>query len=151
VNTVSAVLSEMEIYLPVVGIAKSREVSDSFQSTEVKKTEERLIIPGRSNPYILSKCPSLFKIIVSMRDEAHRFSRKLHHKAESKRVVSTWLDEVKGLNGETKKKILSQLSLSQNELKNLSMQELMNYFSLRPPEAKILWKYLNKNEEIPQS
>jgi len=151
VNTVSAVLSEMEIYLPVVGIAKSREVSDSFRSTEVKKTEERLIIPGRSNPYILSKCPSLFKIIVSMRDEAHRFSRKLHHKAESKRVVSTWLDEVKGLNGDTKKKILSQLTLSQNELKNLSMQELMNYFSLKPPEAKILWRYLNKNEEVPQS
>jgi excinuclease ABC subunit C len=150
VNTVSAVLAELDIKLPVVGIAKSREISDSFQSKEVQRTEERLIIPGRSNPFILTKCPSLFKIIVSMRDEAHRFSRKLHHKAESKRVVSTWLDQVKGLSHETRNKILSQLSVSEKELKELTVQDLMNYFGLKPAEAKVLWNYLNKKDQHSQ-
>lgn len=85
VNTVTAVLKELNIELCVVGIAKSRDLSrGNYQSTEVDRTEERLIIPGRANPYILSKCPPLFRIIVSMRDEAHRFSRRLHHKTESK-------------------------------------------------------------------
>jgi len=148
VNTVCAVLRELNVDLPVVGIAKSREVSASFQSKEIEKTEERLIIPGRSNPYILSKCPSLFKIIVSMRDEAHRFSRKLHHKAESKRVLSTWLDEVKGLGDESKKKILSHLSMSRDELKNYTVTELMNYFGIKNPQAKALWAHLHEDHEV---
>jgi excinuclease ABC subunit C len=145
VNTVFAVLRELNTELPVVGIAKSREVSGSFKSKEIEKTEERLIIPGRSNPYILTKCPSLFKIIVSMRDEAHRFSRKLHHKAESKRVLSTWLDEVKGLGEESKKKILSQLSMSQDELKNYTVNDLVNYFGIKNPQAKALWAHLHED------
>lgn len=148
VNTVTAVLREMKIDLCVVGIAKSREISGSFQATEIDRTEERLIIPGRANPYILTKCPPLFKIIVSMRDEAHRFSRKLHHKAESKRVFATWLDEIKGLGEETKKKILTQLSMTQDELRAFTVNDLANYFGLKPPQAKALWRHLHKDDIV---
>lgn len=149
VNTVLAVLQEMNIELPVVGIAKSRDLTrGDYTSLEVDRTEERLIIPGRSNPYILSKCPPLFKIIVSMRDEAHRFSRKLHHKAESKRVLSTWLDDVKGLGEESKKKILSISAMSQDELKAYTVNDLMNYFGIKNPQAKALWAHLHEDTEI---
>ena len=130
----------------MVGIAKSRELSGDFRSKEIDRSEERLVIPGRSNPYILTKCPPLFKIIVSMRDEAHRFSRKLHHKAESKRVLSTWLDEVKGLGEEAKKKILSQLSMSQAELRAFTVNDLTNYFGIKNPQAKALWAHLHEDD-----
>ncbi|WP_408097695.1 excinuclease ABC subunit UvrC [Peredibacter sp. HCB2-198] len=147
VNTVTAVLRELQIEMCVVGIAKSRELTrGDFKSVEIDRSEERLIIPGRTNPYILSKCPPLFKIIVSMRDEAHRFSRKLHHKAESKRVLSTWLDEVKGLGDEAKKKILAQLSMSQEELKAYTVNDLMNYFGIKTPHAKALWTHLHEDD-----
>jgi excinuclease ABC subunit C len=148
VNTVTAVLRELNIEMCVVGIAKSREISGSFMSTEIDRTEERLIIPGRANPYILQKCPPLFKIIVAMRDEAHRFSRKLHHKAESKRVLSTWLDEIKGLGEEAKKKILSQLSMSQEELRAFTVNDLMNYFGIKNPQAKALWAHLHEDDVV---
>jgi excinuclease ABC subunit C len=147
VNTVTAVLKELNIEMCVVGIAKSRELS-GFQSKEIDRSEERLIIPGRVNSYILSKCPPLFKIIVSMRDEAHRFSRKLHHKTESKRVLATWLDEVKGLGAETKKTILTQLSMSQDELKSFTVNELVNYFGIKNPQAKALWTHLHEDDVI---
>lgn len=147
VNTVVAVLNELKLEVPVVGIAKSKDLTTGdLRATEIVRSEERLIIPGRSNPYILSKCPPLFKIVVSMRDEAHRFSRKLHHKAESKRVLSTWLDEVKGLGEEAKKKILSQLSLTQEELKDYSVNDLMNYFGIKTSHAKALWAHLHEEE-----
>lgn len=146
VNTVTAVLRELNIEMCVVGIAKSREISGSFKATEIDRTEERLIIPGRANPYILTKCPPLFKILVSMRDEAHRFSRKLHHKAESKRVLSTWLDEVKGLGEDAKKKILTQLSMSQDELKSYTVTDLANYFGIKNPQAKALWTHLHEGD-----
>lgn len=96
VNTVVKVLEELEVDVPVVGIAKARDLSrGNYKAEQISKSEERLIIPGRSNPYILNKCPSLYRIIVQLRDEAHRFSRKLHHKAEEKRLFK----------GKNKKKI----------------------------------------------
>jgi excinuclease ABC subunit C len=148
VNTVLAVLQELKLEVPVVGIAKSKDLtSGDYAAKVVSRSEERLIIPGRSNPYILTKCPPLFKIIVTMRDEAHRFSRKLHHKAESKRVLSTWLDEVKGLGEEAKKKILTQLSMTQEELKDYSVNDLMNYFGIKSPQAKALWAHLHEDSK----
>jgi excinuclease ABC subunit C len=145
VNTVVEVLKELNLEVAVVGITKSKDLtSGDYHAKQVSRSEERLIIPGRSNPYILSKCPSLFKILVSMRDEAHRFSRKLHHKAESKRVISSWLDEVKGLGEDTKKKILSQLTLTPQELKDYSVNDLMNYFGIKAPAAKALWSHLQQ-------
>lgn len=98
VNTVVKVLEELDIDVPVVGIAKARDLtSGNYSAREISKSEERLIIPGRANPYVLNKCPSLYRIIVQLRDEAHRFSRKLHHKAEENRLF-------KGKNKKIKKK-----------------------------------------------
>jgi excinuclease ABC subunit C len=89
VNIFKEALRELKIDIPVVGIAKSKTLrsKEGFKQVDIKKSEERLIIPGRANPYFLNQNRSLFKIIVQMRDEAHRFSRKLHHKEEKKRVI----------------------------------------------------------------
>jgi excinuclease ABC subunit C len=91
VNIFKEALKELGIAIPVIGIAKSKVVKskDGFKHEDIKRSEERLIIPGRSNPYMLNQNRSLFKIIVQMRDEAHRFSRRLHHKEETKRVFNT--------------------------------------------------------------
>jgi excinuclease ABC subunit C len=146
VNTVTAVLKELNVEICVVGIAKSRDLTrGNYQTSEVSRTEERLIIPNRANPYILTKCPPLFKIIVSMRDEAHRFSRKLHHKAESKRTLATWLDEIKGIGEETRKKILTQLSMTQEELREFTEGDLADYFGIKTAQAKAIWDYLHQN------
>lgn len=89
VNIFKEALKEFKIDIPVVGIAKQKTLrsKDGFKQVDIKKSEERLIIPGRANPYFLNQNRSLFKIIVQMRDEAHRFSRKLHHKEEKKRII----------------------------------------------------------------
>lgn len=143
VNAVKEVLDRNKITTPVIGIAKSKELtSGNYLTEEVVKTEERLIIPGRMEPFILTQAPALFKIIVSMRDEAHRFSRKLHHKAEKKRIITTWVDGVSGLSEETKKKILSRLTMSEEELKELNPEELMDMFSLSIRDANLLAKHL---------
>lgn len=90
VNIFKEALKELTISIPVIGIAKSKVVKtrDGFKNEDIKRSEERLIIPGRTNPFMLNQNRSLYKIIVQMRDEAHRFSRRLHHKEESKRVFN---------------------------------------------------------------
>lgn len=89
VNVFREALKEFQIQIPVVGIAKSKVLKgkENFKQADLKRSEERLIIPERKNPYFLSQNKSLFKIITQMRDEAHRFSRRLHHHHETKRVL----------------------------------------------------------------
>lgn len=89
VNVFREALKEFQIQIPVVGIAKSKVLKgkENFKQTDLKRSEERLIIPERKNPYFLTQNKSLFKIITQMRDEAHRFSRRLHHHHETKRVL----------------------------------------------------------------
>lgn len=130
VNVFIEVLKEEGIELPVVGIAKARNE---------KRTEERLIIPGRMNPFVLNKCRPLFRMITQMRDEAHRFSRRLHHYEESQRVFGSFLDETKGLNEKTKKHILERLELSWDELAKLTQEELKRSLELSERDSKILW------------
>ncbi len=97
VNSVLAVLKEKNVNVPVVGIAKSKtiESAEGFKDADINKSDERLIIPNRVNPFILHKSPALFRIIVQMRDEAHRFSRKLHHKTEEKRLFGDKIKKIK--------------------------------------------------------
>ena len=89
VNIFKEALKEFKIDIPVIGIAKQKTLrsKEGFKQVDIKKSEERLIIPGRTNPYFLNQNRALFKIIVQMRDEAHRFSRKLHHKEEKNRII----------------------------------------------------------------
>lgn len=119
-----AVLDEAGLDIPVCALAKAKAKSD-FKGAEVERTEERLFIPNRSNPYVLSKNKSLFRILTQMRDEAHRFSRKLHHKAEKKRTITSWLDQVEGVGPKARTKILSRLELTQAELSQLTPEEIM--------------------------
>jgi excinuclease ABC subunit C len=141
VNTVKKVLESKKIDTPVVGIAKAKTLGESFRSKEVDKSEERLVIVNRSNPYILSKSPSLLKLCVAMRDEAHRFSRKLHHKKEKSRLVISWVDEIKGLNKKTKDQILQTNQLSLEELKELNVIQFENLFGITRDNAKKIWEY----------
>lgn len=126
VNTFIRVLQEEKIEIPVVGIAKSRSKAkgSQFQSSKIEKSEERLIIPGRANPYPLSRCRPLMLLLTQMRDESHRFSRRLHHKKESKRIIRSWLDGVKGVGKKTSEKILSRDPLTPEQVSQLSVSEL---------------------------
>lgn len=135
VNVVCSVLREMQIGTPVVGIAKSRDLVGDFKQAEIVRSDERLVIPNRKDPYLLHKNPSLMRIIVTLRDEAHRFSRRLHHKTESKRIVKTWVDGIKGISAKAKKTILENLTMTREELSELNVNELSKILGIELKDA----------------
>lgn len=144
VSMFTEVLKELGSNIPVAGIAKSKvqKDSNSFKATEVERSEERLIIPGRINPFVLSKHKALFKLLTQMRDEAHRFSRRLHHHAEKKRQIKSWVDDVKGIGAEARKRIMKANNWSRDELKEWNVDELKRGLDLSSREARALWEYL---------
>ncbi|MFW5887897.1 MAG: excinuclease ABC subunit UvrC [Bacteriovoracia bacterium] len=134
VNAVKKILDEMDMTdIPVVGIAKSRSE---------KETEERLIIPGRSNSYLLHRTPTLMKLLVTLRDEAHRFCRKLHHKQENKRLKDSWLDQIEGIGPKTKQNILSHLDRPWKELTNMKVDKIAQILAIRKPLAQRIKDFL---------
>lgn len=147
VNAAKKAMDGLGIDTPIIGIAKARDLMQgNFHAKEIRNTDERLVIPGRLNPYILSKCPPLMKIVVGMRDEAHRFSRRLHHKTEHKRVLTSWVDGVKGLNDSVRSEIMRINTMSMDELKDLKVREIQDFFGMTTKHASALYKHLHVDD-----
>ncbi len=143
VNVFLKVLKEFEIDIPVVGIAKSKiSMQSRFKDKEITRTEERLIIPQRKNPFILKKSPELFRIIVKMRDESHRFSRRLHHKKEHQKLIRSDLTRIEGVGEVTAKKILTKLEGPLSELSKLTAKEIGVLFGIKESIAQNILNYL---------
>ncbi len=73
-----AVLAELNITnLEVVGLAKARTKSN-FEEQEVKASSERVFKPRQKNPILLHPGTGAYRMLASLRDEAHRFAINFH-------------------------------------------------------------------------
>ncbi len=90
--------------IPLVGMAKARTQGE-FTDQEVSQTEERFFLPGRTNPVTFARNSEALKILVYLRDEAHRFAITYHRNIRDKRIMTSELDSIKGL-GEKRKQTL---------------------------------------------
>lgn len=70
------VLSEFKLNIPLIALAKPSQKYNK---------EERLVL-GPQQMVAAKDCRDLWWLLSKMRDEAHRFSRKLHHKKEADRL-----------------------------------------------------------------
>ncbi|MFN8792294.1 MAG: excinuclease ABC subunit UvrC [Bdellovibrionales bacterium] len=99
--------------IPVVGLAKARTESD-FQASDVKSSEERVFLPGRSNPVILRTTSEAHHILVGIRDEAHRFAINYHRKLRDDQTMASELDLVTGLGEHRKRQLLGKFGSVQH-------------------------------------
>lgn len=143
VGVVSRLLADLKIQIPIVGIAKSK-TKNNFRQSKINATTERLVIPGRKNDYELSQSMSLFRLITLMRDEAHRFSRRLHHKKEKQQQFSSFLDDISGIGPKTKERVLEKLDKSWNEYAKMSILDLSIAFEIEEDKASAIKEKLSK-------
>lgn len=147
VSAFQAVLREKGLVVPVVGLAKSKVKKGGhfeFKKEQVERSGERLIIPGRMNPYLLTKNRALFCLLTNMRDEAHRFSRKLHHKGERKAQLGSWVDDIPGIGPKMKIQILSRQNQTLQELAEMDEEELGEALGTSLAMGKKIKDYLAK-------
>ncbi len=67
---------------------------------------EELIIPGEVNPLLLSKNSLSLKLIMHIRDEAHRFGITHHRSRRAKAQTASEMDSIKGIGEVSKQKLL---------------------------------------------
>lgn len=75
-STVEKILKELSLNIPLVALAKEKD-----------QKMERVFLSASGLAIDLDYSKASSKILIQIRDEAHRFSRKLHHHAEKKRLL----------------------------------------------------------------
>ena len=84
------------------------------------------------NVISISKDSNLFKLLTQIQDEVHRFAITYFHNVHSKKLLSSQLDNIKGIGEVKKNKILKLLkepnfeeNLKQLKLSDIQIKEIM--------------------------
>ncbi len=140
------ILTELgKTHIPVAGLAKAR-VKRDFQAPEVEASEERVFLPGRQNPIFFRANADGLNILVSIRDEAHRFAITYHRKLREERTLESELDYVVGL-GEKRKKALMGAFDSLEDIKLASPEEIAKIKGFNRILAERIVIQLNEDQE----
>lgn len=110
-----------------------------IQLLGIAKRLEELIIPGDSHPLFLDKNSATLRVIMNLRDEAHRFGITHHRNKRSKGQIESELRSISGLGEKSEQKLLSKFhsvkgvrSASFDDLKEVVGQKaaniIRNYF-----------------------
>jgi excinuclease ABC subunit C len=102
------VLDELELDIPVIGLAKKME---------------EVYIPGRPEPLRIPRDAEALYLLQTVRDEAHRFAITYHRQLRSKSMVDSILDEVPGLGPKRKKDLLKTFG-SLKRIREAGLDEL---------------------------
>lgn len=112
-STVSAVLKDQNLDIPVIGLAKR---------------EEEVFVPEKNDPvFFKPDSPAKF-LLIRLRNEAHRFANKLREAKGNKKMTASTLDEISGIGPETKKKLLGKFQSVKN-IKTTPDEELKEVVS----------------------
>jgi len=83
-------------------------LEDKIKLIGIAKRLEELIIPGDPYPLFLDKNSSSLKLIMQLRDEAHRFGITFHRDKRSKGQIETELSQIPGIGPVTEEKLLAR-------------------------------------------
>ncbi len=107
----------------VAALAKMR-VERSARSAEIQRTEERVFLPGQSNPIILRRNSNALFLLQRVRDEAHRFAITHHKRLRAKQTLYSILDGIPGIGGARKRALLRAFG-SVKRIEEASLDELL--------------------------
>ena len=130
-----AAMAEVSIEdVEAVGLAKMR-VQAAPRSREIERLEERVFLPGQSNPVILKRNSNALFLLQRVRDEAHRFAITHHRKLRSRQTLYSALDRVPGIGGARKRALLRAFG-SVKRIEEASVEDLLKIPSINEKTAR---------------
>ena len=111
VNTAKEILKELNLYIPIIGLAKDDKHRTSYI---INENLEKLEVPKDSK---------LFLFLTRIQDEVHRYAITYHRNIKAKGTLSSVLDSVPGIGDVRKKELLKKFG-SLKKMKEASIEEL---------------------------
>ncbi len=109
----------------------------------VAKREERIFTRDNLDGVILDIGSDGLRLIQNIRDEAHRFAQRYHHKLREKRFSGSILEEAPGI-GQKRRKALLEKFGSFDGVKKADIEELASVEGMTKRSAEILRKWLDE-------
>ena len=119
-------------------------LEDKIRIVGIAKRLEELITPGDPHPLFLDKNSSTLRIIMQLRDEAHRFGITHHRKRRSKGQIESELSEISGIGEKSLQKLLSHFK-SMQSIRSASEEEIRRVAGQRV--AGIIKRYFDSETE----
>lgn len=98
-------------------------IADQVCTVGLAKRLEEVIRPGDPYPLFLDKNSSSLKVLMQIRDEAHRFGITFHRSLRSKSQIGSQLAEIQGVGDATASRLLSHFK-SVKRIREASLQDL---------------------------
>src|SRR3989338_1052713 len=128
----------------LAALAKMR-VQRSARSFEIQRSEERLFLPGQSNPVVLRRNSNALFLLQRVRDEAHRFAITYHKKLRTRQTLYSALDRIPGIGGARQRALLRAFG-SVKRIEEATLEDLLKVPSVN---AKIAQEILDTLRSAP--
>ncbi len=125
-----AVLQDLHIDVPAVGLAKENE---------------EIFTPASPDPIILPRSSQGLYMVQRIRDEAHRFGITYHRKLRSDRTFKSVLDEIPGI-GPKRKQALMKYYGSIKAISSASIDDLAALNGMTRDAAEKVKEYIGRTE-----
>jgi excinuclease ABC subunit C len=131
----------------LISLAKSRVERDA-ESAAIRKSDERVFLPGRKNPIVLRQNSPPLLLLAGIRDEAHRFAIEYHRTLRSKEGIASGIDQIPGIGAKRRTTLLRHFGSLQN-LKMASIEEIAGIRGITRTTAEAVHRHLH--QEVDQA
>lgn len=104
------------------------------------KRAEEVFLPKQDESIILARSSSALRLLINIRDEAHRFAINFHRSRRSKRTLASELEEIQGIGKKSKFLLLKELG-SVDKIAEASLEELMSIKGIGKKTAELIKKH----------
>lgn len=125
----------------VIALAKGK-AEDIGNDGSKKKLDERVFVCDKASPIVLNQDSSELRLLVNIRDEAHRFALAYHKKLRKEQYYESPLDKIAGI-GEVKKKNLLKHFGDTQKIRDASLDELNKVKSITAKDAKNIFNFFH--------
>ena len=109
------------------------------------KRIEEIFLPNNSISITLPRSSSALRLLIAIRDEAHRFAITFHRSRRSRRTLISELEEISGIGEQTKFLLLKELG-SVEAIKNASPEKLNSIKGIGPKTAEKIYSYFHPQD-----
>lgn len=125
--------------------ALAQSAHSDIQIISLAKRAEEVFTPASNVSVILPRSSSALRLLVTVRDEAHRFAINFHRKRRSKRTLESELEAIPGIGEQSKFLLLKELG-SVEAIKQATIEELCSIKGIGQKTAEHIHNYFNNGE-----
>ena len=107
------------------------------------KRLEEIIVPGDPYPHFIDRNSTSLKVLMHIRDEAHRFGITHHRNRRSASSLVSELDNIPGVGAVSREKLVTKYR-TLSRIKSAPYREIVNVIGKRSAEALFTWFGLDK-------